>query len=181
AQTPFLLYKALISAYFFYWCVRWPMEYSDVFLYVTYWSWYMGALYFFLSTITALLKLHRGPARNRAPEVSPPSWQEESNRVLSLPDAQLKIPTWEQVLLTVQGISGNSSCVSSLVVATVYWSFLYTGGSVSSVDINAHSMFACIMVLDQLIVATSYQLRDIWMPELFGVTYLTFNIIWFVE
>ena len=44
AQTPFFLYKGLISAYFLFWCVRWPFQYTAIYLFVTYWAWYMGAL-----------------------------------------------------------------------------------------------------------------------------------------
>ncbi|CAM9972969.1 unnamed protein product [Ascophyllum nodosum] len=181
AQTPFFLYKALISAYFLFWCVRWPFQYTAIYLFVTYWAWYMGALYFFLSTVTALVNLERGPLRNPVTEDLSQPWQEREEGVLTLSEAQQKVSTCEQFLFAAQTFSGNISCVSSLVVAAVFWSSLYVGGPVSSVDINAHSFFACIMLVDQFIVATPRRLREMWISMLFATMYLLFDFIWYME
>lgn len=44
-QKPFTVYKAVIALYFLFWCVRWPLaDFDAIFLFVTYWAWYTGAL-----------------------------------------------------------------------------------------------------------------------------------------
>lgn len=45
SQAPFVLYKGLLCTFYLFWCVRWPLaDYTDIFLFVTYWTWYIGAL-----------------------------------------------------------------------------------------------------------------------------------------
>lgn len=44
-QLPFTVYKGLVAAFFVFWCVRWPVvDYTSIFLFVTYWTWYMGGI-----------------------------------------------------------------------------------------------------------------------------------------
>ena len=45
SQGPFTVYKGVLSLYFLFWCVRWPLaDFDSIFLFVTYWAWYAGAL-----------------------------------------------------------------------------------------------------------------------------------------
>lgn len=44
-QRPFTLYKGVVALFFLFWCVRWPLaDFDAIFLFVTYWAWYTGAL-----------------------------------------------------------------------------------------------------------------------------------------
>lgn len=72
--------------------------------------------------------------------------------------------------------SWNVSCLGSLVVLVIFWSSLYDGSTLSSVDLNAHLFFSGIMLVDQLLVASPFRIRDLWKTEAFAMIYLTFNI-----
>ena len=94
---------------------------TSIFIYVLVFT---NAADFFLSTVTALVNLERGPLRNPVTEDLSQPWQEREEGVLTLSEAQQKVSTCEQFLFAAQTFSGNISCVSSIVVAAVFWSSL---------------------------------------------------------
>ncbi|CAM9397415.1 unnamed protein product [Ectocarpus fasciculatus] len=187
----FVAFKGLFLVYFLTWCILWPMEYYSMYLFATYWVWYTGAAYFALSFITACIHLRRWSAATQArvPEHGSggggggsdrpaPSWSNLTGDV-STPALRTRIHPVEQAVLAMQLFAWNVSCSGSLVVAIVYWTSLYTGGPITSVDMNAHTFIAFVMVADQLLVATPFRIRDLWKAEVFALTYLVYNLLWY--
>ncbi|CAM9848551.1 unnamed protein product [Ectocarpus sp. 4 AP-2014] len=186
---PFVAFKGLFAAYFLTWCFLWPLEYNSMYLFATYWVWYTGAAYFALSFATACTQFRRWSAATRvgAPEHRSegggsdrpaPSWSNLTGDV-STPALRTRIHPFEQAVLAIQLFTWNVACLGSVFVAIIYWSSLYTGTPITSVDMNAHTVIAFVMVADQLLVATPFRIRDMWKAEVFALTYLVYNLLWY--
>ncbi|CAN0496371.1 unnamed protein product, partial [Ectocarpus sp. 8 AP-2014] len=73
----------------------------------------------------------------------------------------------------------STACIGSLIVVAIFWGALYDGDKLTTVDEQAHAFVACIMLLDQFLVADEFKLRYILFPQAFGVIYLFFNLGWY--
>ncbi|CAM9103900.1 unnamed protein product [Pylaiella littoralis] len=201
----FACYKVLCFLYFLAWCLLWPEVYGGMYLYLTYWMWYIGCLYFTASFATSAMNLKRrrravAAAATASGAARAPSnggggggggggeggrWRGVSSCGTPVGDyaagsssreLQTQVPPFERALVLFQLFTWNVSCVGSLVVCTIYWTALYDGTAFDTVDINAHSFFAFIMVVDTLLVATRFRLRDLWKSVVVALAYLAFNV-----
>ncbi|CBJ25729.1 conserved unknown protein [Ectocarpus siliculosus] len=186
---PFVAFKGLFVAYFLIWCFLWPLDYTSMYLFATYWVWYTGTAYFALSFATACAHFRRWSAATqaRAPDNGSagggsdrpgPSWSNLTGDV-STPALRTRIHPLEQAVLAIQLFTWNVACLGSLFVAIIYWSSLYTGTPITSVDMNAHTLIAFVMVADQMLVATPFRIRDMWKAEVFAITYLVYSLLWY--
>ncbi|CAN0074964.1 unnamed protein product [Scytosiphon promiscuus] len=165
-----------------------------MYLFVSFWGWYLGAIYFTLSFITASMHLRRcrveaarslggdgqGSGEGEVAGGGAPSWSTLATATSPAPvSPRTRVLGLERVILVVQLTTWNISCLSSLVFCTLYWASVYDGSQVTSVDINAHAFFAFILIIDQLLVASRFRIRHMWKTEVFATTYLVFNISYY--
>ncbi|CAB1102210.1 unnamed protein product [Ectocarpus sp. CCAP 1310/34] len=175
SQRSFLCYKVIATIYFVFWCYFWPFgeDIDDAHKFVTYWGWYMAAIYFLVSTATAYSFLGSpmasdGPVRGThavAPHRGNRNQPLSSNR---------------RALLGFQVFSWNVACVGSLVIVTVFWVALFDNTPLTSTDVNAHILIAPVMAIDQLLVATKFERKQMLASFLFSIVYVAFNIVFFL-
>ncbi|CAM9688725.1 unnamed protein product [Pylaiella littoralis] len=173
----FLCYKILVCVYFVFWSVFWPVgeDVDDAHKFVTYWTWYIATVYFMASTITAFMSFG-APMASAGPVRGTHEMTHHAGR-----DQHQPLSGRRRALLGFQVFVWNVACVGSIVVAVVFWGALYDGSRLSTTDVNAHMLIVGFMVIDQLLVATKFERRQMWASFLFSWAYILFNVIWFLE
>eukprot|EP00752_Nemacystus_decipiens_P006381 g5753.t1 len=169
----FLCYKLLAAAYFVFWSFFWPVEENidDAFKFVTYWEWYTATIYFLVSLCTACM-FYDAPRASAGPV--------RGTHAVGHHYAGEPLSNCRRALLGFQIFMWNIACIGSLVVVAVFWSVLYDGERVSTTDVNAHAIIAVVMAIDQLLVATKFERKQMFASFAFSVTYVAFNVVWFL-
>eukprot|EP00903_Cladosiphon_okamuranus_P012548 g11750.t1 len=85
-----------------------------------------------------------------------------------------------RAILGFQIFAWNVACVGSIVVPIVFWAVLFEGGKLSTTDLNAHLLITFVMAIDQLLVATKFERKQMLASIIFSSTYVAFNIVWFL-
>ncbi|CAM9823947.1 unnamed protein product [Ectocarpus sp. 12 AP-2014] len=179
-QGMFVLYKLGLAVYFLYWAIFWrAVKDYKTGRFLTHWTWYATTSYFVFSALSAFLcwraitvTVASGPVRDSdsafaAPTSSRPPDRTGSPQPVPAALRYLQLALW------------STACISSLIVVAIFWGALYDGDKLTTVDEQAHAFVACIMLLDQFLVAEEFKLRDILFPQAFGVIYILFNVGWY--
>ncbi|CAM9172394.1 unnamed protein product [Hapterophycus canaliculatus] len=172
----FLCYKILATVYFVFWSVFWPAVegVDDAHEFVTYWGWYMATIYFLVSTFTAF-KSFSSPTASAGPVRGTHATTHHHGGSRDQP-----LSSGARALLGFQIFAWNVACVGSVVIVAVFWVALYDNSRLSSTDVNAHILIAVVMAIDQLLVATKFERKQMLATIFFSATYIAFNIIWFL-
>ncbi|CAM9397563.1 unnamed protein product [Ectocarpus fasciculatus] len=176
----FLLYKLGLAVYFLYWAIFWrAVKDYKTGRFLTHWTWYATTSYFVVSALSAFLcwramsvTVASGPVRDGGPAFDAPTTSRSSHRTGNAHP----VPA---VLRHLQLALWSTACISSLIVLAIFWGALYDGGELTTVDEQAHAFIACIMLLDQFLVADEFKLRYILFPQVYGVIYICFNVGWY--
>ncbi|CAN0075030.1 unnamed protein product [Scytosiphon promiscuus] len=176
SPASFLCYKFLATVYFVFWSIFWPVgeDVDDAHEFVTYWGWYMATIYFLVSTVTAF-KSYTSPTASAGPVRGTHATTHHHGGVQDQP-----LSSGTRALLGFQIFAWNVACVGSLVIVTVFWVALYDDSRLSTTDVNAHILIAVVMAIDQLLVATKFERKQMVAAFLFSATYIAFNIVWFL-
>uniref|UniRef100_T1IT61 Uncharacterized protein n=1 Tax=Strigamia maritima TaxID=126957 RepID=T1IT61_STRMM len=89
-----------------------------------------------------------------------------------------KVPT----ILKISWVFTNLSTSTSILITAVYWIFLYPDGT-STLDygnIQIHAINSVVIVLDLIIISIPFRLFHFYQPLLFGLSYLIFNLIYWI-
>jgi len=165
---PPMAFLAVRAILFFFWLgvVIWRAAEGSLHIkYLTHWTLMFELFYLFfalLSTFMAVTGFH------------------------GIPDGKGKATPW---FISVAWASQGTALVMSVLVFLLYWILDYSAvcGTpagcpvIDFANIAVHGLNALVMIIDATICRMPFHLAHIFMPMIYAVAYLTFNVIWQVS
>ncbi|CBJ25726.1 conserved unknown protein [Ectocarpus siliculosus] len=173
-QGWFVGWKAVMTIYCIVWAAWWDRgEDLDIRIYLATWTHMLATAYFVISLISSLLCMaylsreKPAPVEEGKPKRPPP-----------VKGTRSPVPCYFRWL---QHISWVLTCISSMVVLSVFWMTIYESDvPVTSVYVSS-TILALLMLLDQFLIATEMKFKYAWLGLYFFVVYIFYNVIYYYE
>ncbi|CAM9363177.1 unnamed protein product, partial [Scytosiphon promiscuus] len=173
-QEMFVVWKVAMVIYCIVWAAWWDRgEDIDIRISLATWTHLIATAYFVISLISALLCM-----AYLSREKPPPVEEGKPPRPMPVIATRSPVPCYFRWL---QHISWVLSCISSMIVMSVFWLAVYDSeDEVSSIYICA-TVLAILMVVDQFLIASEMKIKYAWLGFYFFVVYIFYNVIYYYE